>query len=601
MANFSPAYFPVFRAFDANGNPLAGGKLYSYAAGTTTPLATYTDATGGTPNTNPVTLDANGEAQVWLGSDSYKFVLQDATGAVLWTVDGIKSMDELAQAYADTLRADLANTADPAKGAALVGWKRPETGAVATTLDAWIDGQIANIKADFGAVGDGVTDDTAAIAAALASGVKKIHFPAGTYLYTPPLIIDVDGMAFVGEDRYTTILKPAPVAQPALIIGSSKDTFGVHFQDIKLEGNPTCTDGIVLGTIVPQKACVSYSAERVYIYGFSGTGAAAIKPSISWWHNISDCTLTGNYYGVHCPENCSVTTLVIDKNTAITQSTKNAFYAPGPGFLDVVTFRSCSIEYSGQQAIRSSTPSTIYILDNVYFEQNNASLPACGQIEVSGTADTAYTYAQVFMSGCKSDVPQNSGWNIDIDYTRTFVSNSVGWQGTATPIRDTENSVVELSNLTGRSSVDMLAVARGLSGLVRCYDINPYTGDWRTYDSDGSVFEQHIGAKQPTPPIVAAGPQAGTGGTYVLAAGSSDTHGQVNFTPGTGTGAGPYVRVTFNKAYTEAPIVVLTYASSDGASAPSLYVTSTTGYFDIGFNNTPVAGLKYIGYHVMGN
>ena len=51
--------------FDDNGNPLSGGLLYSYIAGSTTPVDTYTDATGGSTNTNPIVLDARGEADVW--------------------------------------------------------------------------------------------------------------------------------------------------------------------------------------------------------------------------------------------------------------------------------------------------------------------------------------------------------------------------------------------------------------------------------------------------------------------------------------------------------------------------------------------------------
>ena len=58
---------PKMQFFDANGNPLAGGKLYSYASGTSTPLVTYTDSTGLSANTNPIILDSRGEANVWLG------------------------------------------------------------------------------------------------------------------------------------------------------------------------------------------------------------------------------------------------------------------------------------------------------------------------------------------------------------------------------------------------------------------------------------------------------------------------------------------------------------------------------------------------------
>lgn len=179
MANFSPAYFPVFRAFDANGNPLAGGKLYSYAAGSTTPVATYTDASGGTENTNPVILDANGEAPVWLGQDAYKFVLKDANDATLWTADGIKSVDELAKSYADALEAELASTAS-GKGAALVGYKNPLAGATSRTLHTKAQ-EIVSVK-DFGAVGDGLTDDTLAIQSAI-EGITSgdVIFPAGDY------------------------------------------------------------------------------------------------------------------------------------------------------------------------------------------------------------------------------------------------------------------------------------------------------------------------------------------------------------------------------------------------------------------------------------
>lgn len=81
---------PVFKAFDNNGLPLANGLLYSYIAGTTTPQATYTDSTGNTPNTDPVVLNARGEANVWLNpAQGYKLVLTDSLGNQIWSVDGI--------------------------------------------------------------------------------------------------------------------------------------------------------------------------------------------------------------------------------------------------------------------------------------------------------------------------------------------------------------------------------------------------------------------------------------------------------------------------------------------------------------------------------
>jgi microcystin-dependent protein len=77
--------------FKANGEPLVGGKLYTYTAGTTTPQPTYTDSAGGTANTNPVILDSRGEADIWLGGATYKFKLADANDVEIWTVDNISA------------------------------------------------------------------------------------------------------------------------------------------------------------------------------------------------------------------------------------------------------------------------------------------------------------------------------------------------------------------------------------------------------------------------------------------------------------------------------------------------------------------------------
>jgi hypothetical protein len=80
---------PKVQFFESNGEPLVGGKLFTYAAGTTVPLATYTDFTGNTVNANPVILDSRGEANVWLGPSRYKWVLYDADDVLIWSVDGI--------------------------------------------------------------------------------------------------------------------------------------------------------------------------------------------------------------------------------------------------------------------------------------------------------------------------------------------------------------------------------------------------------------------------------------------------------------------------------------------------------------------------------
>lgn len=78
-----------FRGVDGNNAPLVGGKLYTYLAGTTTPLATFTDSSEESENTNPIVLDANGEADVYIGTGNYKFFLTDADDNPIYTQDNV--------------------------------------------------------------------------------------------------------------------------------------------------------------------------------------------------------------------------------------------------------------------------------------------------------------------------------------------------------------------------------------------------------------------------------------------------------------------------------------------------------------------------------
>jgi len=84
---------PLMQFTTTAGAPLIGGKVYTYAAGTTTPLASYTDSTGATANTNPVILDTRGEAAIWLSPASYKFLLKDSNDVTIWTSDNIGGLN----------------------------------------------------------------------------------------------------------------------------------------------------------------------------------------------------------------------------------------------------------------------------------------------------------------------------------------------------------------------------------------------------------------------------------------------------------------------------------------------------------------------------
>ena len=184
---------PKLQFFDLNGAPLSGGKLYTYVAGTTTPQVTYTDYVGGTANTNPVILDSRGEASVWLNTPLYKMALYSATDVLIWTVDNIGGFATLAQLAASG-------------GSNLIGFLQAGTGAVATTVQAKLRESVS-VK-DFGATGDGVTDDRAAFQAAvtavIAAGRGTVYVPEGTYLINGTTSSDstLNGVLFPWDANY---------------------------------------------------------------------------------------------------------------------------------------------------------------------------------------------------------------------------------------------------------------------------------------------------------------------------------------------------------------------------------------------------------------
>jgi hypothetical protein len=101
--NLSPVFGAGAQLFDNNGVPLAGGLIYTYAAGTSTPQAAYTSALGTIALANPIVLNASGRVptgEIWLTIGvSYKFVVNDANGNLIGTYDNINGTGSGGQGY----------------------------------------------------------------------------------------------------------------------------------------------------------------------------------------------------------------------------------------------------------------------------------------------------------------------------------------------------------------------------------------------------------------------------------------------------------------------------------------------------------------------
>lgn len=212
--------------FDNNGNVLSGGKIYTYQAGTTTPLAVYTTNSESAFHTNPIILDAAGRVpsggEIWLQLGvGYKFVLRTSSDVLIATYDNIPSSAQPPAANdADSIMYEQGYTVTA--GSFVVGkiYRIVSVGTTDFTLIGAVNNTVGthfiatgvgtgtgtaelsqtvetklretvSVK-DFGAVGDGVTDDTAAFQNAIdaASFGSILLLGAGdTYLVTAPLIL----------------------------------------------------------------------------------------------------------------------------------------------------------------------------------------------------------------------------------------------------------------------------------------------------------------------------------------------------------------------------------------------------------------------------
>lgn len=171
-----------FKSFLDSGSPNAGGRLYTYNSGTTTFKTAYTDATLATPCTYTsdgiggqyIALNARGEAQVWLGSGTYTFVVQDNLGATIWSIDGQADQGSYATSY---VLGRLTNSSDATQGSGLPNFNF-QLNYAANTIGWAVKNALGANPLWFGAAGDGIQDDTTFVQAAM-NFSKTVTIPGG--------------------------------------------------------------------------------------------------------------------------------------------------------------------------------------------------------------------------------------------------------------------------------------------------------------------------------------------------------------------------------------------------------------------------------------
>jgi hypothetical protein len=375
-----PGTFNVQELADA-GVPLVGGRLYTYDYGTTSQKTAYTDAAGAVPHTYTadgsggqyIALNARGElpAPLYLTSGSYDLALKRADGSSVWT----------RRADGQTSSADLSATS----GASLVGFIQAGTGAVARTAQSKLRENVS-VK-DFGAVGDGVADDTAALQLALnwaASAGGRLFFPAGTYKITSALTLTMNAasdtsqnrVALIGAGSGCTEIAPS-AAFTALTVTSADTNFADYWtiQGLRFQG-PGNTG---LGLDVEKAAW--FQARDIVVHGFAnGILARDVLSCL-----FDSCNIRNNVSGL------TMLRLSLSNPNAVTllncEIGVNTTY--GAQFADVATLNIIGGAFEGNgSAMTAADQAGLVILNNnsgtleggcganisgVYFEGNNGA------------------------------------------------------------------------------------------------------------------------------------------------------------------------------------------------------------------------------------
>ena len=458
--NLSPVGGVAAQFFDNNGVPLSGGFLYTYAAGTSTPQATYTSSSGGTAQANPMVLDASGRVpsgEIWLTDGlQYKFVLQNANAVLIGTYDNIIGINSNFVNYTNQQEIQTATASQtvftlttmqyqPSTGslsvfvdgvnqygpgaqyaftetsstvvtfvnglhvgasvkfttsainassygtAADISYTPAGTGAVATNVQAKLR-QTVSVK-DFGAVGDGTTDDTVAIQAALDSGAQEVTVPWGTYKITG---LEIKSASVLTSFRGVgTPVLSLVTSSNAKAITISKSQF-LTVSGFNITSSGSSSDGnSTRGIYAESKSFMQFNNLRFTNFSLSGFEAKQVVYFTLTGITVADCL-----YGI------SFTSTIVAPCTTCTVTSSYITGCPRGIFQESgvqMVYKDCIFEYCGTSggnngAFHANGGGALLI--GAYFEANQRNIVAndtglsfINKYELAATTGNVITYS----------------------------------------------------------------------------------------------------------------------------------------------------------------------------------------------------------------
>lgn len=431
---------------------------------------------------------------------------------------------------------------------------------------------------DFGAVGDGITDDTAAFQAALNSGAGSIiTIPAGTYKITAPLVVTGQGTHIVGAGTSSVTLLAGAAINTVLVAYDYEQ----HWEDFTVECNSLATHGIVM-----------YNARRslfIKIKVKTATGSG-------WYGDLGYDTVDGNNNMIHfinCTgANCGAAGFEAPKLTGHPSDNNgwvliDCFGTDNAESGLVLEVFGCQV-YGGQYTDNvlygiqigrtgaSYSPPQYNTLFHPWFEGNNsgfgwAVLRGSSNICHNGTGLQKYDAAGSASDNSNIETFAGNG-GLEVRSFSGGVINSIGIRGTGmnkTSDAGTNADFVITPKGTGSLSTTRLSAAEATALVAGDYALS---GGWGTTASVGTLRGHDMA------------------GSFIVTS------------AGTGQGANPTITLTWKGgAWALDPVTIVARRTLTSQPAVQLSWVNTTTTLTITFNGTPVAGETYgINFHAIG-
>jgi len=482
---------PIFQFFDNNGDPLANGFIDTFAAGTTTRLATYTDSTGTIAAPNPIELNAagrptSGSGAIW-GEGAYKFVVRDANGVQVGdALDNVISFNSLADAtnaYAQTFSGD---------GTTTVFTASEDLGTDSKALLVSVASGLQEIAVNGSFATD--TDWTKGAGWTIAAGVATATGAISTAISQVPVISLVAGQAYAVT---YTITRSAGSLTPSLggQTGNSAGASGTYREIIIAAATTPIafTGSGFTGTLDNVSITVATSQQMALLpsnaYTVNGTSITFASAPALGVNNIDvrapSLLLGAASSAAALAQLYAANALVSETNAAASAALAASVVKWKPA---VACATTANITLSGEQTIDTvlTSASRVLVKDQTNATQNGVYVSAAGAWTRAADADTWTEIVQqaVFTSGGSANI--NKSWVNTNESGGTVGSDNITWTqldafGTLSVLNDVQDFRLTLTTAVPVTTADVTGATTIYCTPYKGNSISLYNGtNWNT-------------------------------------------------------------------------------------------------------------------------